>query len=270
MNTFPFVPAHTLDASEPNLSWLVEGLWGAQAVGIIGGEPKSCKSFLALQLAVCVVSGCPCLGRFAPQQTGPVLLFAAEDALSVVRERLAGSCAHLHRKLDDLTGLNVITAPAIRLDQPQDCELLANTVAAVKPRLLVLDPFVRLHRVDENASAAIAPLLAFLRELQRSYATSIAVVHHARKGASGLRSGQALRGTSEFHAWYDSGLFLTRRGQKLQLTIEHRAHPPQPELCLSLVTTGDRVALVADDTLAPCAAPPPARSNKQCLAAADH
>ena len=36
--------------------------------------------------------------------------------------------------------------------------------------LLILDPFVRLHRIDENVSGDVAPLLAFLRDLQRRHA----------------------------------------------------------------------------------------------------
>ena len=37
----------------------------------------------------------------------------------------------------------------------------------MKPRLLIPDPFVRLHRIDENVSGEVAPLLAFLHELRR-------------------------------------------------------------------------------------------------------
>jgi hypothetical protein len=40
-------------------------LWSEQAVGIVGGEPKCCESFLALDLAVAVASGTTCLRRFA-------------------------------------------------------------------------------------------------------------------------------------------------------------------------------------------------------------
>ena len=63
-------------------------LWSADAVGIVGGEPKCCKSFLALDLAVAVASGTPCLRRFSVPQPGRVLLYAAEDALHIVRSRL--------------------------------------------------------------------------------------------------------------------------------------------------------------------------------------
>ena len=43
-------------------------------------------------------------------------------------------------------------APSVRLDLPEDQRRLRDTVAILRPTLLVLDPFVRLHRIDENAS----------------------------------------------------------------------------------------------------------------------
>jgi hypothetical protein len=98
-------------------------------------------------------------------------------------------------------------------------------MARLQPRLLILDPFVRLHRIDENAGGEVAPLLAYLRELQRRYGVAVLVVHHARKGAGNARAGQALRGSSEFHAWGDSNLYLRRDGDDLTLTVEHQAAP---------------------------------------------
>src|SRR6201987_2129135 len=94
MNQLPVQRASQLSIdSAPLNQWLVEGLWSDQAVGILGGEPKCCKSFLALDLAVSVASGTPCLRRFAVQRTGSVLLFPAEDSLAVVRQRLEGICS---------------------------------------------------------------------------------------------------------------------------------------------------------------------------------
>src|SRR6201998_2837117 len=76
--------------SAPLSQWLVEGLWSDQAVGILGGEPKCCKSFLALDIAVSVASGTACLRQFPVRRPGKVLLFPAEDSLTVVRQRLEG------------------------------------------------------------------------------------------------------------------------------------------------------------------------------------
>ncbi len=222
--------------------WLVEDLWSDEAVGIVGGEPKCCKSFLALDLAVAVASGAPCLRRFAVARTGRVLLYAAEDALHVVRQRLAGIARAAGRELADLD-IQVITAPSVRLDVERDRDALTETVDTLRPRLLVLDPFVRLHRIDENISGEVAPLLAYLRELQRRYHVAVVLVHHARKGGAKLRAGQALRGSSEFHAWGDSNLYLRRQGDQLTLSVEHRAAASISNVQLVLDTGNASVAL---------------------------
>ena len=254
--TLPTLPAHRLAERPPERRWLIDELWADEAVGIVGGEPKCCKSFLALDIAVAVAGGVPCLRRFAPAQTGRVLLFAAEDALHVVRQRLAGIAAAAGRELADLD-IHVITAPSVRLDVERDREALAATIAQLRPKLLVLDPFVRLHRVDENISGEVAPLLAFLRELQRRFQLAVLLVHHARKGAAKMRAGQALRGSSEFHAWGDSNLYLRRHGEQLTLTVEHRAAAAISAVSLQLATADTAVALTAIDQPAVATASPP-------------
>lgn len=233
MTPFPCQLAHTLTATTADTRWLIDGLWGYDAVGILGGEPKCCKSICALTLAIAVASGKPCLGGRVPRRTGTVLLFAAEDALHIVRDRLDRLTRGLGCRLADLP-IQVITIPSLRLDRDEDRVRLELTIAQCAPVLVILDPFVRLHRIDENVAGEVAPLLDHLRRLQRTHGCAILVVHHARKGASHIRSGQALRGSSELHAWGDSNLFLRRSEQQLTLDIEHRAaQAPEPiRLCL--------------------------------------
>ena len=261
MTPLPVRPAQALDVQPPEQRWLIEDLWAAEAVGIVGGEPKCGKSFLALDVAVAVASGALCLRRFRPARTGRVLLFAAEDALHVVRARLVGIAQAAGVAFDTLD-IQVITAPTVRLDLPEDQHRLRETVALLQPTLLVLDPFVRLHRIDENAAAEVAPVLAYLRDLERHFHTAVLLVHHARKGAGHARAGQALRGSSELHAWGDSNLYLRRRGDTLCLAIEHRAAPSRDGLVVELRAQGDALALHlvdgglgADRVLAPPAPP---------------
>jgi len=232
-------------------SWLIEGLWSAQAVGIIGGEPKCGKTFLALDLAVSVASGTPCLRHFPTPQAGRVLLFAAEDAPQVIRQRLEGIAQAAQAEFESLD-IHVITAPVLRLDRQEHQQALQATVAYLKPKLLILDPLVRLHAIDENVAAEVVPLLAYLRNLQRYHHTAVALVHHARKGAAQERGGQALRGSSELHAWGDSNLYLRRNGQQLQLSIEHRAAQGTDRLLLALKANPPVLTLEAIEP------PPPA------------
>jgi RecA-family ATPase len=242
----PTVRAHCLAEQPQARRWLIDALWADEAVGIVGGEPKCCKSFLALDMAVSVAGGVPCLRRFAPAQTGRVLLFAAEDALYVVRQRLAGIAHAGGHALDELD-IHVITAPSVRLDVERDRDALTDTVGELRPKLLVLDPFVRLHRIDENLSGEVAPLLAYLRELQRRFHVAVVLVHHARKGGAKMRAGQALRGSSEFHAWGDSNLYLRRHAEQLTLSVEHRAAAAITAVSLQLAVDGDAIALTAID-----------------------
>jgi RecA-family ATPase len=89
----------TLGRSE---QWLVEQLWAAEGVGIIGGTPKSCKTWLSLELAVAVASGTDALGRFPVAL--PVLAYGAEDGPAQLRERLGAITRARMLELADLDG----------------------------------------------------------------------------------------------------------------------------------------------------------------------
>src|ERR1700688_2217468 len=219
MNQLPVQRASELSIdSAPFTQWLVQGLWSDQAVGILGGEPKCCKSFLALDLAVSVASGAHCLRQFPVHRTGPVLLFPAEDSLAVVRRRLEGICSAAGVGFQSLP-VEVITAPTLRLDAPEDRERLSNTVQARQPRLLILDPLIRLHRADENDASQIAGLLSYLRNSYQHPGRGLSRPSRP-KDANSSRPGQALRGSSELHGWGGSNLYMRRRGGRLTLSTE--------------------------------------------------
>ncbi len=217
--------------------WLVQQLWGESAVGVIGGAPKCSKTWLALDLALSVATATPCLGKYTVPQPGPVLVYLAEDALSVVRERVHGMARHRGLELDRVE-IHVITAATLRLDRGPHRERLMETAKRIRPRLLLLDPLVRLHGIDENNATAVAELLAYFRSLQRKLDLSVVLVHHTRKNAAGgVAAGQGLRGSSDLHAFGDSNLYLRRTRERLVLSNEHRAAPASPPVYLELVAS---------------------------------
>ena len=213
--------------------WLVESLWTAGGAGVLGGQPKAGKTWLALEIAVSVASGAPCLGAFAVADQGPVLLFLAEDSHVNAYDRVSGICAHRGVDLATLD-LLLLSTPVLRLDSALDAERLAATVDRLRPRLLVLDPFVRVQTIDENSATEVSRLLADLTVLKRTYNLAILMVHHVRKNGSG-HPGQALRGSGDLRAWGDSNLFLRQRGNALELSGEHRAAPAMGPISLELV-----------------------------------
>jgi hypothetical protein len=234
----PAAPYRTLPAAQLGdptapLRWLLRDLFLVGAAGILGGAPKTGKSFFALDLAVAVASATPAAGRFVVPAPGPVLLCAAEDPPAVVVQRLAALAAARDHALATLP-VEVIVEPGIRL--PDGLDRLAATVAARGPRLLILDPLIRLHRADENSAAEMAVVLDGLRTLARATTCAVLLVHHTRKAPAGGVAGHGLRGSSDLHAFGDTNLYLRRLGPDtaLELRIEHRAAPCPPPLRLRL------------------------------------
>lgn len=242
-DVLPVKRAGELAEKAPDLRYLIDNLWLDDAVGVIGGLPKNCKTWAGLDMAISVASGTPCLGHFHVARKGPTMVYLAEDSLPMVRERLLALCTHRGLQIDELD-LHVITAPRLRLDLLSDQTRLQRTLEHYRPRLLLLDPFVRLHTIDENQAQEVTPLLDYLRELQRSQGMSVVLVHHMRKNGSAAQQGQALRGSGDIHAWLDSAWYLTRERERLKLTVEHRAAPAPDPVFLRLEITPPHLEIV--------------------------
>ncbi len=222
-----------LEQETPEERWLIEDLWGRRAVGLIGGSPKVGKSWLGLDLALSVASGTPALDRFRVEDPGTALIYLAEDGLPQVRSRIESLCAHRGLDIGKLD-LAVITAPCLRLDTSRDQSRLRNLVDRLKPKIVLLDPLVRLHSLDENSSHEMSGFLSYFRELQRSFDTAVILAHHTSKKAR-VQPGQSLRGSSDLHAFGDSNAYLFKKGEGIVLVLEHRAAKACAPLTLQLV-----------------------------------
>lgn len=186
-------------------------------------------------MAVAVASGTACAGHFAALDPGPVLLLAAEDPPAILLERLA-ALASAHATTLDRLPLHVIVEPRVRL--PGGLPRLVATVERHRPRLVVLDPLIRLHEADENSSQEMSAILDGLRSLARGSSTAVLLVHHVRKAAAGHAGGHSLRGSSDLWAFGDSNLYVRRLGSEavLELRLEHRGAvcPPPFRIRLDL------------------------------------
>ena len=174
-----------------------------------------------------------------------MLFFGAEDPPPDLRLRF-DSIARAR-------GLDLAKAPLLlldvaqlRLDDQVHLHRLHRTVARHKPRLLVLDPFVRLVAgLDENSARDVSAVLGALRTLQREHEVTVLLVHHMRKSPA-AHPAQQLRGSGDFSAWLDSGLYLTRHGDDRILVVEHRSAPAPSPFRLRLVP-GDTPHLEIQD-----------------------
>jgi hypothetical protein len=212
----------------PDAVWLVENIWLGMGVGILGGQPKAGKTYLAAEIALAVATGLHALGAYPTHKTGPVLFYGPEDGLEVLRSRF-DDLAPIRGFDIDTVPVYLIEVPVLHLDNAIDLQRLRANIELCRPRLLILDPFVRLvGNIDENSASDVSSVLGSLRTIQREYEVGILVVHHARKSPA-AHPNQAFRGSSDFAAWSDTNLFLARNAKRLVLSVEHRSAPsPQP------------------------------------------
>ena len=228
---FRLVEAANLEDPDPTRFWLIDQIWQRAGTGILGGPAKGAKTWLSLDIALSVASGTPCLDTFAVHDPGPVLVKCAEGGQGYIKQRLIGLCARRGLQLNDVSSRLKFIEDPIRLDLPESRDRLMATLKAVRPRLLILDPLVRLHRIDENSAGQVSQLLGFLSEVQERNGCAVLVVHHATKSGRADVRGQDLRGSGDFYAWGDSNLFLGRRGERFVLRAEHRA-ARAPKKCI--------------------------------------
>jgi hypothetical protein len=77
-------------------------------------------------MALSVATGAASVDEYAVPELGPVLVYLAEDALPVVRERIGGMVKHRGLDLTQVK-IHVITVPVLRLDRDPDRTRLLET-----------------------------------------------------------------------------------------------------------------------------------------------
>lgn len=207
------------------LKWLVEDSWVDGSVGFISGRSKSYKTWIALDMALSIVSGQPFLGQFPVKRTGPVIIVQEEDPMPVLQERLRliGNTKKMlpHAEYDEGTKvlelnfpdwpIYIINLQGFNLQAEERVDQVRKLIAQVDPVMVILDPLVvMLGSVDEYRASEVSSLLQTIKFWREEFGCNVAVVHHWNKGKSdaGERGGQHMYGSFAFHAWLESALHV--------------------------------------------------------------
>lgn len=185
-------PSHLRQEGQREIPWLITNLLERGTKTWIAGEPKTFKTWLALQMAQSVILGCPFLGveEWTPPQAGLKVLFVEEEGALY---RFGQRFEILFPELTDDGTFHALHRRGFRLDNDESFNRLRQHCLEVQPDLLILDPFSFLHSGDENSAQetmkAMSPLNSILRSLPN---TAIVLLHHSPKGGKGLRGSGAL------------------------------------------------------------------------------
>lgn len=160
------------------------------------GAAKLGKTHLALQLARCIGAGEPFVGRSTAK--GVVLYLNFEIGAGTLQERMKNTGA-------DYENVYVGNIFDMKLDTIPGRERLTKAIEAIRPAVVVLDPFYKLMFGDENETKDVRGILDFLDKLISEYKTSFVIMHHTGKDIR-LRG----RGSSVLEGWVDSYIELKR------------------------------------------------------------
>ena len=182
----------------PPPQWLVQGILVEASIAAIYGPPESCKSFLAVDMAMAVAGGMAWHGRAV--ERGGVLYIAAEGAPGLGKRMRAwkvdrgaqGRAFQLHLMRDELN-------LAAEKDGGVRAFVQAVTAELGPLRLIVIDTLNQTAAgADENSAKDMGRYIASMKKLRDATGATVVVVHHSGKDASkGMRGSTALLGAMD-------------------------------------------------------------------------
>lgn len=199
------IPAPLPDpAGIPPREWLYGTRLIRRFVSVLAAPGGAGKSALALGQAVALASGRPILGE-AVHHTAPAWVLDLEDPPEEAHRRLA-ACLRLHRLPEDaVRGRLYLHAGRLRrvciaalADSTSiafpDRDAIAEAALARGIGLIVVDPFVKSHALDENSNPHMDAASAAWAEVAERTGAAVLLVHHVRKLGGGPLDVEATRG----------------------------------------------------------------------------
>ena len=200
---------------QPSMThWLVKGIIDADSLASLYGSSATGKSFVMLDMALCIAAGVPWHGRKIAH-AGPVV-YVAGEGLHGLRKRIRAWFLD-HPELDPECVPFFLTSRPVRFLSADDLEIAVSEINTIveahgRPKMVVVDTVARCFGDgDENSTADMNAFVDRLYELKQAFECCVFCVHH-----TGLADQSRARGSSAFRAALDWEYSLAvSDGQKL-------------------------------------------------------
>lgn len=172
-----FVPLGDLEFKAPE--WLIDGLLEANTFSVCFGSPAAGKTFLTLDMALCIATGKDFHDHHVKQ--GPVFYIAGEGHNGFARRAAAWSKEN---------GISLKRVPffkssrAIVITDDDSVAELVDTIDAMvqehgEPQLIVIDTLARsMGAADENSTKEMGAAIRAIDECRDAYDCTVLAVHH--------------------------------------------------------------------------------------------
>ncbi len=226
-------------------AWMVDNILPEGGLAVLYAPPESFKSFVALDMALCVASGVPWQGHDV--QKGYSIYVAAEGGPGIGKRARAWLLTQrMKPSVPDIAWLiESIAVSNGSEDVERLIERIDNELEQV-PTLIVIDTLARCFEGNENEQEAMGGFVGAIDHLRHEYGTAVLAVHHTRLDGDRERGNTALRGG------LDTMLSIARGADETILVScakqKDAEHFPDIELKLLRVPAADSCVLERSTT----------------------
>ena len=191
----------------PRRRWVYDNVYIRQYLTVTASAGGIGKTSLALAEAIAIATGKPILNRPVREQTNTWII-NLEDPRAEMNLRLAALMQHYGITHADLAGrlfidgeddIQITLAAEGRDGVITNDAMLELMIAKIKQHnigCVIVDPFVSIHAVNENANVQIQIVVAMLRKLARDTDCAVHLIHHVRKGNGDDATVDSVRGAN--------------------------------------------------------------------------
>ena len=180
----------------PPPHWLVDNIMPAGGLVGLYGQPGSKKSFIAIDLALCVATGIPWQGHEVEQNF--VVYISAEGNAGIGKRVLAWLVNHEILENRPHIGWLIESIP-VNADSEQMTQLIDRIADEVqtKPGLIVIDTVARCFDGNENEQEDMGRFVAGIDWLRFEFQCTVLAVHHTNVAGIRERGNTAFRGAAD-------------------------------------------------------------------------
>lgn len=163
--------------ARPRLEYLLQGMFVEIGTGVISADYGGFKSFIALDMGLCIATGRAWMGRATKR--GNVVYVTPEGAYTVADRVKAWMIRHNVTELPE--NFEIIELPVQLADATQRA-LLIDELRELNPNFIIFDTVAKCNvGRDENDNAAMGEFTHGMEEVSRELNAFVLAIHHNNK-----------------------------------------------------------------------------------------
>lgn len=237
---------------KPESTIISNNLFKEGSLMIIGGAPKTYKSFILLAIAASLTLGRNLFNTYRSPHGRPekmfvidkprkVLMFEQEIGEDDLEDRIVPWYERLSIDEQVLFRQNFMSHSLdrdLRFDKAEGAAKLERIIRAASPDIVIFDPLIEFHEADENSATQMNAVMRNFQQIcKRTKVSPILSHHEGKEGDSPRIGGDRLRGSSALYGKADTLINLkinNRNAMRIEVEFTLRRGRPIQNLMLKL------------------------------------